>query len=101
MADSPAFDWTCEALETETDLDRLEARGTIRLALKSSGLLASSVRPDQMRVVIERVLPAELTARGVPAAVDLCFRLAEGVSGVAVSAETESPDDVFRRLGGS
>ena len=101
MADSPAFDWTCEALENETDLDRLEARGTVRLALKSSGLLAANVRSDQMRVVLERVMPAELTARGVPSASDLCCRLAEGVLAVATDVTDESPDDVFRRLGGS
>ena len=65
MADSPAFDWTCTELENETDLDRLEARGTVRIALKSSGLEAGTVLPDQMRVVIEKVLPTELGARGV------------------------------------
>ena len=101
VADSPAFGWTCEELERETDLDRLEARGTVRIALKSSGLEAGSVLPDQMRVVIERVLPGELIARGVTGAEAICSRLASRVGSVDSGAVSESPDEVFRRLGGS
>ena len=101
VADSPAFDWTCQELEKETDFDRLEARGTVRIALKSSGLEAGSVLPDQMLVVIEKVLPAELTARGVADAESLCVRLATSVTSIDSGKATESPDEVFRRLGGS
>ena len=100
MADSPAFDWACKELEQESDLDRLEARGTVRIALKSSGLEAGSVLPDQMRVVIERVLPDELTARGIEGAVELCARMATRVSSIEAGSVAESPDEVFRRLGG-
>ncbi len=101
MADSAAFGWTCEELEKETDLDRLEARGTVRIALKSSGLEAGTVRPDQMRVVIEKVLPGELSARGVADADGICNRLAGRVEGIDAGGGAESPDEVFRRLGGS
>ena len=101
MADSPAFAWTCSELERASDLDRLEARGTVRIALKSSGLEAASVLPHQMRVVIERVLPGELVARGVADAETLCARLARGVGTVDDGTTSESPDEVFRRLGGS
>ncbi len=101
VANSPAFDWTCEALERATDLDRLEARGTVRIALKSAGLEAGSVQPDQMRVVIEKLLPAELTARGVGDAEATCAQLASGISSVSGDAAVESPDEVFKRLGGA
>lgn len=101
LADSPAFDWTCQELEKETDFDRLEARGTVRIALKSSGLEAGSVLPDQMRVVIEKVLPGELTARGVADADGLCARMATRVTSIDSGNAAESPDEVFRRLGGS
>ena len=101
MPNSAAFDWTCEALERETDLDRLEARGTVRIALKSSGLEAGSVQPDQMRVVIEKVLPGELVARGVDQADAICGRLATAVVSVSAGDDVESPDEVFKRLGGS
>ena len=101
MPNSAAFDWTCEELERETDLDRLEARGTIRIALKSSGLEAVSVQPDQMRTVIEKVLPGELIARGVDNADGVCSRLAVGVARVSRGVGVESPDEVFKRLGGA
>lgn len=101
MADSPAFDWTCQALENETDLDRLEARGTVRIALKSSGLEASTVQPEQMRVVIEKVLPDELTARGVDEPERVCRLLADRIGSVEGGNVGESPDEVFRRLGGN
>lgn len=101
MADSAAFNWTCAELERETDLDRLESRGTVRIALKGAGLEASSVQPDQMRVVIEKMLPGELQARGVGDADRVCARLAEGVVRVQSERGPESPDAVFERLGGS
>lgn len=101
VADSPAFAWTCQELENETELDRLEARGTVRISLKNSGLEASSVLPDQMKVVIERVLPRELTARGVDGAAEICKRMAARVSTITPGGIAESPDEVFRRLGSS
>ena len=48
MADAAVFDWICNRLEQDTSLDRLESRGTVRLALKSAGLDARSVTPEQM-----------------------------------------------------
>jgi hypothetical protein len=100
VADSPAFDWTCEELERKTDLDRLESRGTVRIALKRSGFDVTRILPSQMRVVIERMLPGELEARGVEDADGVCTQLAERVELVDAGPVDESPDDVFRRLGG-
>ncbi len=102
MADSAAFDWLCSRLEEGTSLDRLEARGTVRLALKQAGLEARSVTPDQMKVVVEKVLPDELASRGVEDGGALCARWATGLG--ALEADTgagDAPDEVFRRLGGS
>ena len=101
MADSAAFDWTCQALEASTPLDRLESRGTVRIALKSAGLDAASVLPSQMRVVLEKLMPGELSARGVEDAEAICVRLAQQVGSVDSGRVAESPDEVFRRLGGS
>ena len=101
MADSPAFDWACQELEQETDLDRLEARGTVRISLKGLGLEASNVLPDQMKVVIEKVLPGELVARGIGDVDAICFRLAGRVTSVDSGGVAESPDEVFKRLDGS
>ena len=38
MADLTAFEQACESLEQLTELSRLEARGTLRIALKEAGL---------------------------------------------------------------
>lgn len=104
MADAAAFDWICTRLEQDTSLDRLEARGTVRLALRSAGLEARSVTPDQMKVVIEKVLADELTTRGITDAAGICSGLATGLAGEAAglaSNAAETPDAVFSRLGGS
>jgi hypothetical protein len=102
VADAPAFDWICTQLEERTSLDRLEARGTVRLTLKQAGLEASSVRPEQMKVVAEKVLAGELVSRGIEAAEQICSELAAGVATVQQSeGASDSPDEVFKRLGGN
>jgi hypothetical protein len=101
MADSTAFEWLCETLEAETSLDRLEARGTVRLALKQAGLAAASVTGEQLAVVVDRVLPPELEARGIADAGSVCGRLAGRVGEIADSSDgADSPEAVFARLGG-
>ena len=67
MADSATFEWVCNELEQRTSLDRLEARGTVRLSLKQAGLEPGTVTTEQMKVVLEKVLPSELDSRGVDA----------------------------------
>jgi hypothetical protein len=101
LADSPAFSWTCKQLERLSDFDRLESRGTIRIALKASGLESRSVTPDQMRVVIEKLLPVELTARGIDDCDSICMRLIAGLGALDAKPMTDSPDEIFKRLGGS
>jgi hypothetical protein len=57
-----------------------------------------------MKVVIEKVLPGELTTRGIENAPELCARLGSEVARVAATLRTdvgETPDAVFSRLGGS
>ena len=100
MADSAAFDFACAELERSTSLDRLEARGTVRIALKQAGLEARSVMPDQMQVVVEKVLPAELSTRGIENPEAICSALAAGLAGVDGGSAGETPDAVFARLGG-
>ena len=102
MSAEPLFDRVCEALEKSTQLDRLSARGTVRLALKSAGLESATVTPNQLSVVIARVLPDELRARGVADPEKVCSGLERALAdapsnGAAVHA---SPEDMFRRLRG-
>ena len=97
MADSEAFSVLCDALETASSLDRLEARGTVRLALKQAGLEARGVTASQLGVVVDKILPAELKARGVDDAV--CSQLRAALAGVSESGPSDSPEAVFSRLG--
>lgn len=100
MADSTAFETLCDELEARSALDRLEARGTIRLALKKAGLDARTVSPDQLQVVIDRLLTTEFESRGIDGAEALCSDLRESVAQVQVDrAGSETPEAVFARLG--
>jgi hypothetical protein len=100
MADSAAFSQACLALENDTSFSRIEARGTMRLALKGAGLDPKNVTLEQMRVVLERVLPAELENRGVPESEDICQSISRGLEQVAHGRTDETPEEVFSRLGG-
>lgn len=97
------FDRTAEALQRHTRFERLEARGTVRLALKQSGLEAREVSVEQMLVVLRRVMPGELRARGVPEPEELCELVAGELESSPSGDEpssSETPDQVFRRLSG-
>lgn len=103
MADASVFDWVCERLEEATCLDRLEARGTLRIALKAAGLEARTATRDHMRAVLTRLLPAELGSRGVDDGEAVCARLAEALATARVAEPAsggDTPDAIFARLGG-
>ena len=100
MADS-VFGFVADELEKRTDLEKLEARGTIRLALKSAGFNPREVTCEQMAVVLAQVMPDELRPRGIDAPDSLCTELARLVMGFTPAGGESpgtSPEDVFRRL---
>ncbi|HKJ24607.1 MAG TPA: hypothetical protein VKB65_07280 [Myxococcota bacterium] len=100
MADSPVFEWLGHALAETTSLSTLEARGTVRLALKSAGLDPARLDARQAEVVLRQVLPRELEVRGIAGAAELCEALAGQVpSQASGGAEGDSPEAVFARLG--
>jgi hypothetical protein len=95
------FEFVAAELEKRSDLENLEARGTIRLALKSSGLTAGEVTKKQMAVVIDQVMPRELRVRGVEDPEAVCRALSEAIMGFGADEDESagaSPEDVFRRL---
>jgi hypothetical protein len=99
MADNAVFAFVCDQLETRSGLDRLAARGTVRIALKQAGLDAASVTPHQMSVVVAKVLLGELTHRGVANAQSMCEALAQRTAQLASGEAGETPEAIFRRLG--
>jgi hypothetical protein len=101
MADSPVFEFVCAEVEQSTTLGRLEARGTVRLALKEAGLAANTVSVREMDVVLARLLPAALASRGIEAGEALCQRIRAGAAGLQDAASAaDTPEAVFGRLGG-
>lgn len=101
MADSPVFEFVCGEIERRTSLGRLESRGTVRLALKEAGLAASAVSVREMQVVLERLLPAALTSRGIEGSADLCAAIRAGAARLQdAGTGAETPEAIFGRLGG-
>ena len=101
MSETPAFAAVAEGLEERTSLSRLEARGTIRLALKEAGLVAAEVSVTQMRAVLERVLVAELEARGIEGAARITEELAERLASVTDDERSDAtPEGSLRRMWG-
>jgi hypothetical protein len=99
MADSQSFELACEVLQRSTSLDRLEARGTIRLALKTAGLDARDVTAAQMGAVVDQLLPRELKTRGIENGDAVCAELKAGLQGIRSPAAAETPEAIFARLG--
>jgi hypothetical protein len=91
-------------LEHHTSLDRLETRGTLRLALKEAGLNPVSIAVPQLAVVFEILMPGELENRGVSDAATTCCAVMQDVANSWTAADTPAssgPDDAFARLGGA
>ena len=76
-------------------------RGTLRIALKDSGFDAKSVAPDQLRVVIERLLPQHLLERGIPVPDEVCQALVDSIPTQGSADAADSPEAIFARLGTS
>ncbi len=99
--DATLFDLAADSLEQHSAFDRLEARGTLRIALKAAGLEPKNLTDAQLQVVFEKVMPGELDSRGVSDAQDVCAAVLADVGsagGTAENACATSPDDIFRRL---
>lgn len=104
MVDSPAFEWTCQAIEGATELPRLAVRGTVRMALKKAGLDPGVVTQQQMQLVLEHVMPKELQLRGVAKAEEVCKSLITELATVDLAsfrveaAPRRTPEETFRRI---
>lgn len=97
---SPLFERVCDELETRTGLSLLEARGTLRIALKQAGLDPNQVNRNQMMVVLAKVMPHELLTRGIEDGHAVCRALEDAVKSAGGGAETDAGeriDGLFRR----
>ncbi len=100
MAKSAAFEAVADALEETTSLNRIEARGTVRIALREAGLDAASVTTAQLAVVVAKLLPGELRSRGIPDEELRCREISQRLARVLEDHRpADTLADVFRRLG--
>jgi hypothetical protein len=96
-----AFDALSEALEEKTSLFRIEARDRLRLALKEAGVEPARPTVRQLEAVLRKNLPHELLVRGIDDSLVVCDALVDRASGlVGETGSSDTPEDVFRRLGG-
>ena len=97
------FDCAAQKLETLTDLDRLEARGTLRIALKEAGLDAKTLTLIQLETVFEKMMPQQLELRAIDDPRAACSAVIKEVRLAGISAggsAAASSDEIFGRLGG-
>ena len=95
------FELVAQELERRTDLAKLEARGTVRLALKEAGLDARTATAEQMIVMLQKVMPDQMRSRGVEQPEQICGAIITALESNRVAAsrpEAESPEAIFRRL---
>ena len=91
-------------LEQHTNLDRLEARGTLRIALKKAGVDARSFTLEELVAVFAMVLPGELSRRGIGDAEAICSAVTKSLAGEvgeAAEASATARDEILRRLAGA
>ena len=95
------FDFAAQKLEQHTGFSQLEARGTLRIAVKAAGLDPKSLSVDELRVVFEKLMPGELEQRGVGEAQSACAAVMRELENAPIAegdSTSNNPDDVFRRL---
>ena len=98
MSDSPAFERMCAQLEEVTPLNRLEARGTIRLLLREAGLGAKTLSPREAVASVEKLLPEMLEARGIDEVASVCAAMKRVIGTVPSGDERDDLASVFGRI---
>lgn len=97
--DSDSFTIVADRLSEFTDLDRLAARGTVRLVFKKAGLDVKCFGLDDLEAVFTKVMPGELTARGCADALAACDTILESLRHDIPKTAVRSRDEIMRRLG--
>lgn len=102
MSDTSAvFEFVCERLETMAKMSRIEARGTVRLALREVGKNPTHVSTNDMCTIVSKVLPRMLQTRGLKEGAQICHEIAQQLSQakIASGATYLDPAEIFARLG--
>jgi hypothetical protein len=97
--DSDLFTIVADRLCQLTDLDRLQSRGTVRIAFKNAGVDVESFGLDDLRAVLEKIMPGLLAQRGCADAEAICDAIMKSLEGNFPETVTRSRDEIIRRLG--
>jgi hypothetical protein len=100
--DSGFFERVADELERQTDLNRLEARGTLRIALKKAGVDPNQFTFEELAAVFTNLMPQELSERGIEDPGAICRAVMESLPSElseATEASAASRDEIMRRLG--
>jgi hypothetical protein len=92
------FDAAADGLAALTTLSVAEARGTLRLICRDAGLRTDLVTLPKLRVLLPRVLPRELSARGVAGAEAACSALLAQLERAQVAPAAADPAELFLRI---
>jgi len=97
--DSDTFTIVADRLCELSELDRLEARGTLRIALKKAGVDAKSLGREDLEATFAKIMPGELESRGCADAGAICDAIMKSLDGDTPESSTRSRDEIMRRLG--
>jgi hypothetical protein len=98
--DSDTFTIVADQLCELSELDRLEARGTLRIALKKAGVDAKSFGLDELAAAFKEIMPGELAARGCADSGAILDAIMQSLKGGTLESAARSSDEIMRRLGG-
>jgi len=82
-----------------SELDRLESRGTIRIAFKKAGVDVKRFGLVDLGAVFATIMPEELELRGCVDPGPTCDAIIGSLEGEAPRTLTGSRDEIIRRLG--
>ena len=99
--DTDPFTIVSDRLCEISELDRLEARGTIRIAFKQAGVDVQRFGLDDLEAVFAKIMPGELEKRGCADASAICDAIMKSLEGDLPQTATRSKDEIMQRLGGA
>jgi hypothetical protein len=97
--DVDLFTIVSDRLCERSDLDRLESRGTVRIAFKRAGVDVKRFGLVDLEAVFAKIMPEELELRGCVDPGPTCDAIVRSLEGEAPRTVSGSSDEIIRRLG--
>ena len=101
---SDLFALVADRLEALTELDRLQARGTLRITLKMAGVDAKKFTVAELEAVFATIMPDALTRCGATNAAEVCSSVLASLPSDVLDESGDSAasrDEIMRRLASS